>query len=77
VVAFAIIALRFGFLAAMLGGFVAQIVLLVPWTTDLSVWYSGRMLIVVAFLAPLLAYGFVTALRGRSIFQDPIVERGA
>ena len=75
-VSFTILALRFGFLAAMTGGFVTQLVPLVPWTTDLSVWYADRMLIAIAILGVLLMYGFVIALGGKSLFKDPILERG-
>jgi hypothetical protein len=74
-VSFAYVALRFGFLAAMVGGGLVQVAALVPWTTDLSVWYSDRMLVAIATLGALLLYGFVIALGGRSIFRDPILDR--
>jgi hypothetical protein len=69
---FTYVALRFGFLAAMVGGSLVQVAAVMPWTTDLSVWYSDRMLVAIAILGALLAYGFITALGGRSIFKDPI-----
>jgi predicted Ser/Thr protein kinase len=73
----AYVGLRFGFLAAMTGGFVIQVMLLVPWTTDLSAWFSDRMLIAAVILGALLVYGFTNALGGRSIFRDPILEPAA
>jgi hypothetical protein len=65
---------RFGLLAALVGGYVIQVMDLIPWTTDLSAWYSGRMWLVLALLGALLVYGVVTALAGRSILRDPIQE---
>jgi hypothetical protein len=76
-ISFTYVALRFGFLAGLTGGIVTQIVDFLPWTTDLSAWYSNRMLIGVVFLGALLAYGFVIALGGRSIFRDLIQEASA
>jgi eukaryotic-like serine/threonine-protein kinase len=76
VAAFTFIALRFGFLAALVSGLLAQTVGNIPWTTDLSAWYSSRMLIAVALFGPMMIYGFVIALGGRSIFRDPIAEAG-
>ncbi|HKO22319.1 MAG TPA: protein kinase, partial [Candidatus Eisenbacteria bacterium] len=74
--AFAFVALRFGFLAALISAFLSQVADQIPWTTDLSAWYAGRMLIAVAVFGVLMAYGFFTALGGRSIFRDPIGETG-
>ena len=68
------VGLRFGFLAVLVGSFVLQAVPFVPWTTDLSAWYAGRMMLAVALLGALLAYGLVTALAGRSILKDPMME---
>jgi serine/threonine-protein kinase len=65
---------RFGLLAAFVGAFAFQVPDMIPWTTDLSAWYSGRMLLVLALLAALLVYGLANALGGRSIFRDPIGE---
>jgi hypothetical protein len=76
VVGFAVVALRFGFLAALTAGFLMQIVGIVPLTTDLSAWYSSRMFLALAPFCGLLVFGFLTALGGRSIFKDPIGEGG-
>ena len=70
------VGLRFGFLSVMVGAFVILTVPTVPWTTDLSAWYSGQMLLAVACLGILFAYGLMTALAGRSILKDPMVEEG-
>ena len=69
-----VIALRFGFFAALVGGVLCLIIPVTPWTTDPSVWYSGQMMIVVAAFGALLLYGLLTALGGRSILKDPMLE---
>jgi hypothetical protein len=73
---FTFVALRFGFLAALISGFLLQNVGNIIWTTDLSAWYSGRMLIPLALFGALMIYGFLISLGGRSIFRDPIGEAG-
>jgi hypothetical protein len=69
-----VLSMRFGLLAAMVGAVVVQVMDMIPWTTDLSAWYSGRMWLVLALLGALLVYGLVIALAGRSIFKDPMQE---
>ena len=73
---FIFVALRFGFLAALISGFLLQGLGNIIWTTDLSAWYSGRMLVPVAVFGALMIYGFLISLGGRSIFKDPIGESG-
>jgi hypothetical protein len=69
-----VVGMRFGLLAAMVGAIVLQATDMIPWTTDLSAWYSGRMWLVLGLLGALLVYGVATALAGRSILKDPIQE---
>jgi hypothetical protein len=71
---FTFVVLRFGFLAALISGFLMQNLGNVIWTTDLSAWYSGRMLLPVTLFGALMVYGFLISLGGRSIFRDPIGE---
>jgi hypothetical protein len=66
------VGVRFGLLAGIVGAFVRVAIDIIPWTMDLSAWYSGRMVLVLGVLAALLAYGLAAALAGRSIFKDPI-----
>jgi hypothetical protein len=73
---FTFVALRFGFLAALISGFLLQNLGNIIWTTDLSAWYSGRMFIPAGLFGALMIYGFVISLGGRSIFRDPIGESG-
>lgn len=68
---------RFGLFASFVGIFLLQVFDIVPWTTDLSAWYAGRMWLVLALLGALLVYGVVTALGGRSILKDPMLEARA
>jgi hypothetical protein len=65
---------RFGLLASTVGAYVLQVADLIPWTTDISAWYAGRMWLMIALLAALLAYGVANALGGRSILKDPMLE---
>ncbi|HEV8224512.1 MAG TPA: hypothetical protein VGP74_04580, partial [Rubrobacteraceae bacterium] len=65
---------RFGLVAGTVGAFLMQVTDMIPWTTDLSAWYSGRMWLVLGLLGALLVYGVVTALAGRSILKDPMLE---
>jgi serine/threonine-protein kinase len=41
-----------------------------PLTTNLSAWYAGNGLAVVAFFLALATFGFYTSQAGRAIFQD-------
>jgi len=69
-----LLSMRFGLLAGTVGVFLLQVTDMIPWTTDLSAWYSGRMWLVLGLLGALLMYGVVIALAGRSILKDPMLE---
>jgi hypothetical protein len=63
--------LRFGVLAAIVCVFVPPDL---PLTTDLSAWYSGPTVFVVAIVLGLAAYAFHTAIAGRPLFQAGFLE---
>jgi len=66
--------LRFGLLATLAGLYLHFILTWLPWTLDLSSWWSSNFLIgLLAFLL-VIGYGFYVSLGGRSIFGDMLKE---
>jgi len=63
--------LRFGVLAAIVCIFVPPDL---PLTTDLSVWYSGPTVFVVAIVLALTAYASHTAVAGRALFKAGFLD---
>ncbi|HLY17196.1 MAG TPA: serine/threonine-protein kinase [Bryobacteraceae bacterium] len=63
--------LRFGVLAAIICIFVPPDL---PLTTDLSAWYSGPTVFVVAIVLALAGYAFHTAVAGRPLFRAGFLE---
>jgi hypothetical protein len=45
-----------------------------PWTSDLSTWFAPQTLLGWAVIVVALAYGFMIAVRGHSLFQDPLSD---
>ena len=69
-----LIMLRFGFVAALFTFFTAGMATFIPWTTDFGAWFAPQVLLGWAALLAMLCYGFVTAVGGRSILSDPLVD---
>jgi hypothetical protein len=65
-------ALRFGYVAGILAFFFSSLLDEFPWTTDMSTWMAPQAVLLWGIAAAFLAYGFVTATRGRSLFRDPL-----
>ena len=61
---------RAGFLSTLVFAVVGQLLFTLPYTVDLTVWYSGVSLVGPAILTALMVYAFSTALGGRSLFKD-------
>ena len=61
------IATRFGVVAA-LAFFLLRFLDDIPFTTDLSDWYSGNFILFVMILVGLSFYGFYTSIAGAKIF---------
>jgi serine/threonine-protein kinase len=67
-------ALRYGALAVVVMMLFDQILTGLPWTSDLSVWFTPQILTSWGIVAILLAYGFFIAVGGKSILRDPLGE---
>jgi hypothetical protein len=67
--------LRLGFLAGAVMGLTTKALQAAPLTTNLSAWYAGNSLAVVAFLFALATFGFYTSQAGRPIFQEAPGDR--
>jgi serine/threonine-protein kinase len=74
VVLVAILLLRLGLLAAAGAFFFAFALGGVPITLDLAAWYAPGSLVTMLFLVVLAGYGCHTALAGRSLFRDDLLE---
>jgi hypothetical protein len=61
--------LRFGYLAFLTGLLFVVLMTSAPLTTDLSAWYAPSTLAAGLTLAGLAAFGALTSLGGRSLFQ--------
>jgi Protein kinase domain len=60
---------RFGLLAVVIGAFVLSLLLL-PITTDSSIFHFSSGLVVMGLVFTIALYGFTTSLAGRPIFRD-------
>ena len=61
----AVVVLRYGLLAYVVGVFVTQILLEVPATLDPSAWYFGNMALLIAIPVALASWGLYTSVAGR------------
>jgi hypothetical protein len=68
----AFIALRFGYIAAIVSAAVTRFAAEFPWTTDFSAWFAPQTVLSWAVVAGLLAFGLLRALGGKSLFSDPL-----
>jgi hypothetical protein len=68
-----VLLLRFGLLALVAEIFVENI-LGVPFTTDLSAWYSGASLSMLFMVLVLAGYTFHMALGGQKVFAGKLLE---
>jgi serine/threonine-protein kinase len=66
--------IRVGLLASAVAAFVALVQSFAVMTLDLSSWYAGLVLVPMALLLAIAAYGAATALAGKSILGDPLGE---
>jgi serine/threonine-protein kinase len=73
----AFVALRFGFVASAVSLLVLQLAGVFPWTTDLGAWFAPQTLLSWGVIGALLAYGFLTAVGGKSLFRDPLGDPAA
>ena len=69
-----LILLRFGLLAFAIGIGFGEVLEDLPITLDFSAWYSGQSLAVILVLLAIATYGCHTAMAGRSLFKDEMME---
>lgn len=67
-------ALRFGYLAAIIAVFVWNWRSGLIWTGEFQSWIAPTAMFSWAVLAIVLAYGFLTAVKGRTLFRDPLSD---
>jgi len=66
--------IRVGVLAASASVYVMQVLMVMPLTLDLHVWYAERTLITFGVLGALLVYAFYTSLGAKSPFGSTFLE---
>ncbi len=69
-----VVLLRFGLLALVSGFLVFQLFHSAPITHDLGAWYAGWGLLGVLAIVGLAVYGFHTALAGRPLLKENLLE---
>jgi hypothetical protein len=68
------ILLRYGLLPFIVGQAMLNILLFFPITTDFSAWYAGSTIFGLAFIVVLAAWAFHTALGGRALFKENLLD---
>ncbi|HEU4333799.1 MAG TPA: hypothetical protein VFT32_04835, partial [Candidatus Eisenbacteria bacterium] len=68
------VAVRYGYVAVVVGGAVQNLLTRIPWTTDVGGWYAPQILLGWVLVAVPLVFGFVVAVGGRSLFRDPLSD---
>jgi hypothetical protein len=72
----ALVVLRWGLLSFAVAHFVSSTLISLPTTFDLSAWYFGNMVLLLALVIALAAWAFYTSLGGH-IWNDSLIERSA
>ena len=65
---------RFGLFAVVAGLFVSSLLATFPVTFDFSAWYIGASLTALGAALALGVYGFHTALAGRPLLRDELLD---
>jgi len=68
----ALVLIRFGLIAEMVTSLVWTLFMTSPMTLDTSAWYAGPGYAMAVFFGAIAAYGFTTALGGRSLLEPAI-----
>ena len=66
--------LRFGLLPFVVGSAIVNILMFFPITGDFSAWYAGSAIFALAFVAVFSAWAFHTALGGRPLFKQDLLD---
>ena len=69
-----VIMLRFGYVALIVAWAVGAMADSFPLSTDLGSWFAPQLMLAWALMLALLAYGFMTAVGGKSLFRDPLSD---
>ena len=69
-----LVLIRFGLVAALAATTLLELLRIMPLTFDPSVWYSNVTFVVLGFIGAMAIYGFHTALAGRSLFRDELLD---
>jgi hypothetical protein len=64
----------FGLTSVVCGFFVANQVINGPYSLDLSAWHTWPLMLNLAVVAALAAFGFSRALAGRPLFKQSLLE---
>jgi predicted Ser/Thr protein kinase len=70
----AFVVLRFGFVALAVGIFCSDLLGGLPITTDLSSWYIGNSLFVIALIAAMAIWGCYSALAGQKLVKESLFD---
>ena len=68
------VAVRYGYVAIIVGGAVQNLLTNVPWTTHVGGWYAPQILLGWVLVVVPLVFGFTVAVGGRSLFRDPLSD---
>ena len=69
-----VLLVRFGLVVAAVSVLVNDILSGLPVTADLSAWYAGASLFALLSILAVAIYGFHTALAGRRLFKDELLQ---
>jgi predicted Ser/Thr protein kinase len=69
-----ILALRFGYVALLAAGLLYYFGVALVWTGQFGSWVGPAAMFSWAVLGLILAYGFLTAVKGRTLFSDPLSD---
>jgi hypothetical protein len=70
----ALAVVRFGLVALATGVFTANVLLNLPLTLDVSIWYAGTSLAVLLSFVAIAVWGFYTSLAGRKLWKEGLFE---
>jgi hypothetical protein len=73
-VAFVLLIVRVGLLAAVVAFYMTGLFIFFPMTSNLRAWYAGAGMTALLVIAAIALFGFSTALGGRPVLRRPALE---
>ena len=70
----AVAVVRYGLVVLLVGTLMANVVLNLPFTTNLSAWYAANGLLTLGVFVALAVWGFYTALAGQKLWKEDLFE---